>query len=96
MSLHQDKLRKAQAEVDAVVGTHRLPTFEDRDKLPYVNAVCKEVLRWHAISGGGKYLDLFNPKGVLTQSPIYGSDTKCTRGAVFLFTVDRLVKCGAG
>lgn len=28
-------LRKAQREVDEVVGPNRLPGFEDRDKLPY-------------------------------------------------------------
>ncbi|KAK7015662.1 cytochrome P450 [Favolaschia claudopus] len=38
--------RAAQAEMDTVVGTKRLPTFEDRASLPYVEAVCKELLRW--------------------------------------------------
>ncbi|KAJ7664865.1 cytochrome P450 [Mycena rosella] len=37
---------KAQAEMDAVVGRNRLPTFEDRDSLPYIEAVCKELFRW--------------------------------------------------
>ena len=37
--------RRAQAEIDAVVGTDRLPTFADREYLPYVNALIKEVLR---------------------------------------------------
>ena len=47
MSLHPEVQRKAQAELDAVVGLARLPTLADRELLPYVNAVCKEVLRWH-------------------------------------------------
>ena len=46
MTLYPDAQRKAQAEIDAVVGHDRLPTFRDRDKLPYVNALCKELLRW--------------------------------------------------
>ncbi|TFK80436.1 cytochrome P450 [Polyporus arcularius HHB13444] len=47
MALHPDKLRLAQAEIDAVVGTDRLPTIGDRTHLPYVNAVIKETMRWH-------------------------------------------------
>lgn len=35
--------RKGQAAVDAVVGSDRLPTFEDRDSIPYVDAIMKEV-----------------------------------------------------
>lgn len=37
--------RRAQEEIDRVVGTDRLPSFEDWDQLPYVNALCIEVLR---------------------------------------------------
>lgn len=37
--------RRAQEELDRVVGTDRLPTFDDRERLPYVNALCSEVLR---------------------------------------------------
>ncbi|KAJ6540312.1 cytochrome P450 [Mycena capillaripes] len=40
---------KAQAEIDAVVGQNRLPTFEDRDSLPYIEAICKELYRWMPI-----------------------------------------------
>ncbi|KAI0754759.1 cytochrome P450 [Daedaleopsis nitida] len=49
MALHPDVQRKAQAELDAVIGESRLPELADRDKLPYVNAVIKEVLRWHVV-----------------------------------------------
>ncbi len=38
--------RRAQEEVDSVVGKDRLPTFEDREHLPYVRAVCTEILRY--------------------------------------------------
>lgn len=37
----------AQAEVDRVVGTDRLPGIEDISSLPYMNAVIKEAMRWH-------------------------------------------------
>ena len=43
---YPDVQRKAQDEIDAVVGTDRLPTFSDRPSLPYIEAVYLEVLRW--------------------------------------------------
>lgn len=46
MTLYPEVQRKAQAEIDAVVGKDRLPTFQDRDHLPYVDAICMELLRW--------------------------------------------------
>jgi len=49
MLLYPDVLRRAQAEIDAVIGSDRLPTFEDRPNLPYVDAVLKESLRWHNV-----------------------------------------------
>jgi cytochrome P450 len=49
MVLHPDVQRRAQAEIDSVVGEDRLPTFEDRASLPYVESVLRETLRWHPI-----------------------------------------------
>lgn len=45
--------RKAQEEIDRVVGTDRLPNFEDRGKLPYIDALVKEALRWWPIAPMG-------------------------------------------
>ncbi|KAG6827710.1 hypothetical protein H0H87_003923, partial [Tephrocybe sp. NHM501043] len=42
-------LRQAQEEIDRVVGSGRLPTFEDEDSLPYIAAITKEALRWKVI-----------------------------------------------
>ncbi len=36
----------AQKELDAVTMRERLPTFEDRPRLPLIDAICKEVKRW--------------------------------------------------
>ena len=47
MVLYPEVQKKAQAELDSVIGMGRLPGFEDRDRLPYVSALCKEVHRWH-------------------------------------------------
>lgn len=35
--------RKAQQEIDSVVGPDRIPRIEDMDKLPYIRAVIQEV-----------------------------------------------------
>lgn len=60
MMLEQDVQRKAQAEIDAVVGRDRLPEYADRDKLPYVEAIAKEFTRLHTVipcgtSSGRRY-----------------------------------------
>jgi len=47
MILYPEVQRKAQAEIDDVVGNGRLPVFSDEEELPYIQAVLKEVLRWH-------------------------------------------------
>ncbi|KAG2356980.1 cytochrome P450 [Suillus spraguei] len=49
MTLFPDAQKKAQAEIDTVVGPDRLPCFSDRDSLPYTEALAKEVLRWNAV-----------------------------------------------
>jgi len=38
--------KKAQAEIDPLCGTKRAPSFSDFDRLPYINAIIKEGLRW--------------------------------------------------
>ncbi|KAG0697089.1 cytochrome P450 [Suillus ampliporus] len=47
MVLHPELQAKAQAEIDRVVGRDRLPNFDDRPALPYVEAILRETLRWH-------------------------------------------------
>jgi len=42
--------RRAQAELDAVIGRDRLPTFGDRPRLPYIEALCKELMRWNMVT----------------------------------------------
>ncbi|KAJ3477354.1 hypothetical protein NLI96_g10518 [Meripilus lineatus] len=46
MMAHPEVLRKAQEEIDRVVGPGRLPAFTDRPNLPYIDCVMSEVLRW--------------------------------------------------
>ena len=46
MALHPDVQKRAQDEIDRVVGKNRLPTIEDQKDLVYVGALIKEVLRF--------------------------------------------------
>ncbi|CCL98630.1 uncharacterized protein FIBRA_00632 [Fibroporia radiculosa] len=46
MVIYPDVQRRAQEEIDVVVGRTRVPTFEDYNRMPYIRAVVKEALRW--------------------------------------------------
>ncbi|EIW58855.1 cytochrome P450 [Trametes versicolor FP-101664 SS1] len=53
MAMYPDVQRQAQAELDRIIGRTRLPDFDDRDSLPYINAVVKELTRWHVVAPMG-------------------------------------------
>jgi cytochrome P450 len=56
MSLHPEIQRKAQAEIDAVIGNDRLPKFSDQENLLYVQSLVKEVFRWNPVTPLGDFL----------------------------------------
>jgi cytochrome P450 len=41
--------KRAREEIDRVCGTDRGPSWSDFEKLPYVNAIVKEALRWRPV-----------------------------------------------
>lgn len=43
---YPEALRAAQAELDAVIGNDRLPTWADRAALPVMRGIVEETLRW--------------------------------------------------
>ena len=45
--------QRAQEEIDRVVGGDRLPTFDDRENLPYVDGIVKEAWRWNPVGPMG-------------------------------------------
>lgn len=45
MTMYPEVCQRAQEEIDDVVGDSRLPTFEDRSSLPYVECVLWETFR---------------------------------------------------
>ncbi|KAI0079166.1 cytochrome P450 [Panus rudis PR-1116 ss-1] len=71
MSLYPEVQQKAQSYLDAVC-PDRLPDFSDRPSLPYIDAICKEVLRWgpeaplglpHMATKDGIYEGYYIPAG---------------------------------
>ncbi|KAJ9132415.1 putative cytochrome P450 oxidoreductase [Pleurostoma richardsiae] len=72
LAKHPEVQRKAQAEIDRVCGPDRAPTFNDFDKLPYINCIVKEGLRWrptartalpHRVTKDDWYNGYLIPKG---------------------------------
>lgn len=73
MAVNPMSQKKAQAEIDAVIGSKRLPTFEDRASLPYIEAIYREVMRCcpptplglpHMVYEDDHYKGYFMPKGM--------------------------------
>jgi hypothetical protein len=74
MMVYPDVQKKAQAELDEVVGRGQLPTFAHYEKLPYIRALVKETLRWwpigplgipHRIIQDDTYEGYHIPKGAI-------------------------------
>ncbi|KAF1344982.1 cytochrome P450 [Delphinella strobiligena] len=74
MTLFPEVARKAQEEIDRVIGPQRMPGFDDEMDLPYTRALIKEVLRWRAVNKFGMthatseddwYEGYFIPKGTV-------------------------------
>jgi len=50
MLLYPDIQRKAQSELDRVVGSDRLPDFGHQPALPYVTGIMQEAFRWNPVT----------------------------------------------
>lgn len=50
---HLGWVKEAQRVLEEVVGRDRLPTFDDRPALAYIDAIVSEVLRWRPVAPGG-------------------------------------------
>ena len=66
MTLFPEAQKRAQAEIDFVIGNARLPLHDDRPNLPYVDALVKEVFRWNLVTplGTSVSLHMFVWKGL--------------------------------
>lgn len=50
MVWYPDIQKKAQEELDAVLGKDHLPDFADEASLPYCGAIVKELYRWRPVT----------------------------------------------
>ena len=74
MLAYPEAQARGHAELDAVIGRTRLPTFADYPHLPYIRAMVKELLRWrplspiitpHRTTEDDWYEGMFLPKGTI-------------------------------
>ncbi|KZT36776.1 cytochrome P450 [Sistotremastrum suecicum HHB10207 ss-3] len=81
MMLFPDAQRAAQREIDNVLHQERLPTLEDKDALPHIQAIMKEVIRWnpiiptglpHASMEDDEYKGLFIPAKSMIFVNVWG------------------------
>jgi len=49
MAMNPEVQKRARQEIDSITAGDRLITLDDRDSLPYVEAVFREVLRWRPV-----------------------------------------------
>ena len=80
MLAYPETQARAYAELDAVVGRTRLPTFADLPHLPYIRAMVKELLRWrpvvplatpHRTTEDDWYEGMFIPKGTICMPNVW-------------------------
>ncbi len=76
-------LKKAQEEIDRVVGAERMPTMDDEPKMQYIRGCVKESMRWmptnilgvpHSVIKDDEYLGYKIPAGASIITNVwYGS-----------------------
>ncbi|KAK7037474.1 hypothetical protein VNI00_010966 [Paramarasmius palmivorus] len=80
MGAHPHVQKKAQENIDNLLGGSRLPTWEDRSQLQYIDAIMQECLRWRPVSPLGLFHaastdDIVNgfliPKGTAVSANIW-------------------------
>ncbi|KAK2053880.1 cytochrome P450 [Colletotrichum caudatum] len=80
MMLFPDVQKRAQEEIDTIIGRDTLPQPADRDRLPYVSALVKETLRWFPVAPLGvahrtdediDYREFHIPKGAYLLPSIW-------------------------
>jgi len=60
MIAYPEVQQKCQEELDRVIGRSRMPTFRDRESLPYIRATVRELFRWRTPTPIGEVLSNMN------------------------------------
>lgn len=68
---HPNALAEAQKEIFEVVGLSRSPSFSDQAKLPYLDAIVQETLRWRPVT------PLSAPRYVLRSRTLLSDPRHC-------------------
>ncbi|TVY37467.1 Cytochrome P450 monooxygenase [Lachnellula occidentalis] len=93
---------KAKKELDEVCGGDRMPEWADFNRLPYINSIVKEGMRWRPAVATGIprrtasddwYEGMFIPKGSTVFLPIWAVHHMETEGydSPFTFNPDRYI-----
>lgn len=81
MVLYPEAQRRAQEELDRVIGRTRLPTLDDKPNLPYINATILESLRFYPVGPfaiprllekDDEYEGYTIPKGTIVTPNVWG------------------------
>ncbi|KAG7087715.1 hypothetical protein E1B28_013662 [Marasmius oreades] len=92
MVLHPRVFKKAQEEMEGLIGRDSLPSTEDRPSLPYFECVLKEVLRWnppvplglpHRVMEDDVYRGYHIQKGTTVLANIYSILKSCPHPDLF-------------
>ncbi|EIW84435.1 cytochrome P450 [Coniophora puteana RWD-64-598 SS2] len=88
MVLYPDIQKRAQDEIESIVGSSRLPDFNDRSALPYIEAVFRETLRWrpvvplaipHVAANEDVYDGYLIPKGAVIMPNLWAMSQDSTK-----------------
>jgi len=92
MVRHPEVYKKAQEEIDRVLGNERLPTLDDREDLPYIDCVLKELLRWnppaplglpHRLTEDDFYQGYHIPRGATVIADLFAILHTCPQPEIF-------------
>ncbi|KAF9225697.1 cytochrome P450 [Gyrodon lividus] len=94
MVLNPHISRRAQEEIDDAVGRDRLPEFDDRASLPYVEAIMRETMRWqplvplgelmHTTTRSDIYKGVYIPEGPFLRRAISRDETRYPNAEQFI------------
>ena len=99
MATYPEIQNKAREQLDAMVGSGRLPAYEDQERLPYIHAIFLECMRWmpvvplgvsRSLSSDDYYNGYLIPKGTII---IPVSDHYTSKSTMEKLTLNSVQEC---